>query len=770
MFFVHSRMFSMVTAFSLVMAIASHNLRSAETQPSVVNEVDSLPVVQLRDRLERALDSWCHWLAGYLYRIPGTDLYTLNPTLGTGRNPYRDVAGNQFAAAAAGYWLKRAQADEEIARPLRGLIKLALGTHIAVNTIDRPDIQKWGATLSHADDWHADLFAAAGGMLMIDRLPPQQGEQMRAILAWEADKQVEYGISKKWRTWPGRWPEHSCGESNAWSAALLQVARTAWPGDSRQESWRSAAIALSLNAICTPADMTSRKVVAGKPLKERVKGANFEPGGIQEHHGFYHPGYMGWPLAYQAYAYLMDQQLPETQRNTDVYLHNWKYVYDRLKQGTFSNGRFVYCAGFDWISYGYGNSQFLPAVVFAAAHYKDPHSTRLADRWLSLIEHQQKLTKGSIQGARLATMQRYRMNDFAWYEAQEGCCLAQALWVLDRVNNRAIPNPSTGKEYNQHNVGTYYEPNARLVWHRDMHRWASFCWRSAFGECQAIVQPVRLPHLLKFNHNSAGIIEAVGTNDEMKVEQFKIQTFEEGGFWSLGSIGRHSKKVIHGRPSNRVFPMVRQHQALIALPDGPSVFIDLCQALDQIWLLHTGSLGLRLAADLFNNRKVKFTIGGKEKVFGQHPVRDTWHDLKSRSVTIEKLLTVHALTDDGTFRLLQKRKRPDDRSEMLYINDPFGVEESLLTHELYFGPPAYDRPRIVSPQEWFRKNVFVFYCDPQRTPNQPKGLISGDYPCLTVHLDDVKCTIAVNFAHDEQSVDSAVGRIVVGPQSVKVVR
>ncbi len=44
--------------------------------------------------------------------------------------------------------------------------------------------------------------------------------------------------------------------------------------------------------------------------------------GIQEHHGFYHPGYMGWPLAYQAYAALMDEALPSTQRDPQVYLNN----------------------------------------------------------------------------------------------------------------------------------------------------------------------------------------------------------------------------------------------------------------------------------------------------------------------------------------------------------------------------------------------------------------------------------------------------------------
>jgi len=38
----------------------------------------------LHRRLESALDQRCRWLSGYLYQIPGTGLYTMNPTLGTG--------------------------------------------------------------------------------------------------------------------------------------------------------------------------------------------------------------------------------------------------------------------------------------------------------------------------------------------------------------------------------------------------------------------------------------------------------------------------------------------------------------------------------------------------------------------------------------------------------------------------------------------------------------------------------------------------------------
>ncbi len=66
------------------------------------------------------------------------------------------------------------------------------------------------------------------------------------------------------------------------------------------------------------------------------------------------------------YAQLIDETLPESQRNPDVYLNNWRLAFDRLKQATFANGRFIYCAGSDWINYGYGNAHILPIGIFAA--------------------------------------------------------------------------------------------------------------------------------------------------------------------------------------------------------------------------------------------------------------------------------------------------------------------------------------------------------------------------------------------------------------------
>jgi len=733
-----------------VPAVAADRPAPDRNPPSAVAE-------ELEQRTERVLDRWCRWLSGYVRPVPGTDLYTISPKLEQAGHPYRNVAGNQFAAAAAAYWLARANPDEAVARPLRGLVKLSLAGHVAVPPIKHPMVLKWGARGNFwgGDDWHADLFAGTSGMLMLPGLAPAGREQLLKILAWEADWQIEVGIGKG-RTLP-RLGGSSVGESNAWSTALIQAARVALSDSARQTAWREAAIQYSLNSICVPDDVTSDRPIGGKPLKDRVKGANFEPGGIQEHHGFYHPGYVGWALALQAYAKLLDEMLPEAERNADVYLHNWRFVFDRMKQATFANGRFIHCAGDDWNAYGYGNDHVLPIGIFAGARFRDPDAVRLASEWLALAEKQQALTGGPIQGSRLARLQHDYHTDFAWYEAISGATLACALWVLEHADTSAMPPPATEEQYNARNVGTYDEPNARLVWCRDRHRWASCSWRSAYGEWQAIVQPIALPHLLKFNHNATGILRVAGGVATKRILACRTSPLE-GGFWSLGTIERAATAPRQGKP------LVRQHQALVALPEGPALFVDLCEALEPIEVEQSAGLGLRLAADVFNEHRVHLKAGEAERTFPPHPERDTWHDLAVRSVTVEKLLSIHALAGEGSFLLMQKRRRAPDFSESPYPGDAAAVEESLLGHELYFGPPPGTPPRKVSAGQWFRQLVLVSDCDPMQTPSAPSGSVTGEPPCLAVHLPEVRRTVVVNFADRE----ALVGPARVGPQSVAI--
>lgn len=718
----------------------------------------------LRGRIEQALDRWCRWLAGYLRPVPGTDYYTMTPHAGSGGNQYRDVAGNQFAAAAAGYWLSQADPPAEVAGPLRGLMELSLDSHIAIARLNRPEGPRWGAGHSYADNWHADLFAGTSGMLMHGALPPEARGRLLAILAWEADKQVEYGISREHRSMPGLSPQGSVGESNAWSCALLQTARRALAESPRQAAWREAAILYSLNAISVPDDVESAEVVAGKPLNARVKGANFEPGGIQEHHGFYHPGYMAWPLAYQLYAQLNDEHLPESQRNADVYLRNWRLAFDRLKQSSLANGRFIHAAGDDWNAYGYGNAHILPIGIFAASRFADADASRLAHEWLALVEHEQSLGDGSVQGVRLARLKNNYSNDFAWYEAISGASLAHALWVMDHMDTRGMPPPSSEDEYDARNVGTYHEPNARLVWRRTAKEWASYSWRSAFGGWQMIVQPVRLPHLLRFNYNGMGTLEVPEAAGKASLRSFQIGPIEGGGFWTLGTIDRLAGRG--GKP----FPLVRQHQALIVPGEGPAVFIDQCQAVEPVEIRRSGGLGLRLAADIFNGNRVRLRIHGKELEFAQHPQQDTWHTFDCRSLSIEDAMTIHVIAGDGAFQLLQRRQRPTSGLESVYPGDRFAVEESLIGHDLYFGPSADEPQRTVAPGEWIRNLVVAIECDSGPTSRELTATLTGSHPCFSVHLPDSGTTLAVNFAASEQATDSPAGVIQVAPMSVRVLK
>ena len=427
---------------------------------------------------------------------------------------------------------------------------------------------------------------------------------------------------------------------------------------------------------------------------------------------------------------------------------NWRSIGSSRRH--LSNGRFIYCAGSDWINYGYGNAHILPIGIFAAIRFGDRDAARLADEWLKLIEHEQALSGGAAQGVRLATMQKLYPKDFGWYEAISGASLAHALWVMDHMDTSKMASPSTEDEYNARNVGTYHEPGAKLVWHRDRRRFVSCSWRSAFGEWQGLVQPVDRPNLLRFNHNSTGLLHVVGASHKTAIGASSTGTFENGGFWSLGTVDRMIRQDKTG------FPLVREHQALIVLTDGPAIFVNQCQALEDISITRTGALGMRLAADIFNDNRVNLTIDGKTRSFGQHPKHDTWHNLNTRSLVIEDRLAIDAVAGDGTFQLLQRRSRPADRSTMI---EPRHDGESLVSHALYFGPGAYDPPRKIKKGEWFRDVVLVFWCDADSESSRPKAIVVGKPPCVAIHLPELKRTVAVNFDDRDRTFDTPVGPV-----------
>lgn len=689
----------------------------------------SIFVAEVRKRLWRALEIWCCGLGTSLHPA-GEGLRSLTPLPSRGEIAYDAVAADQFAAAASGYWLRRANASDSISTPLRELIRFALVSHVAVQDRPLPDGAVWGATAKPSNnDWHAPLFPAATGILLEGALSRKEEAWLRQTIEWEAGFHVQNPPDMEGkpplfgRKSPGRHPAHSCGESLAWTAALLQVARVRYPDANGATFWREAAIIHALNSTSFPEDVTSSKCVAGRSLAERVVGANFEPGGIQEHHGFFHPGYMAWPLASLAVAFLLDQRLPPEERDPEAYLHHWQDVFARLKQCCLDNGRLIYAAGFDWNQYGYGNTRLLPAALFAAAHYMDRQAARLADQYLTLMEFQQARSGWAFQIERMATQRQLYPNRYAWYEAIDGMAIAESLWILDefeRVDSALLVEPDAAEKYQSSTAGTYVEPRAQLAWHRTNRVFASFSWRAYPSGAQALVQPLHNPHLLKWNAGAAGILEFTDAAQIQALEWCQTQSFDEGGFYTIG-------QIVHGRweDQRNVRPLARQILAMVALPKGLVLWIDRYQAMQNCEIETNLSFPVRLAADIFNGCAARLAVDGKELEYPQHPAVDTWHLLRGRQLTAGQSLTLTNLQGDGSFHLMQKRRRDPKGLTMLYGEGSAACEESLVSHDLYFGSRE---PRLVASGEWIRKIIHALTCETEERENPEDIRIVGDDP------------------------------------------
>ncbi|MEO0413931.1 MAG: sulfatase-like hydrolase/transferase, partial [Verrucomicrobiota bacterium] len=82
------------------------------------------------------------------------------------------------------------------------------------------------------------------------------------------------------------------GEENAWNGNCLMTAATMLANHPNEAAWREQAITYYLNAVATPHDLNSDKIVDGKPLSERLVGYCItEDYAVGNHKAYPHPGY-----------------------------------------------------------------------------------------------------------------------------------------------------------------------------------------------------------------------------------------------------------------------------------------------------------------------------------------------------------------------------------------------------------------------------------------------------------------------------------------------
>lgn len=141
------------------------------------------------------------------------------------------------------------------------------------------------------DQWQSAMWAAQTAQLawiIWDRLTTDDHKLVVAMLAHEADRFLE----KAPPTSNAESVNDTKGEENAWNATCIMTASIMLIKHPHEKAWRERAIVYYLNAVATPQDVNSKRVVDGKPLSERLVGYCITADYAVGNHGAYpHPGY-----------------------------------------------------------------------------------------------------------------------------------------------------------------------------------------------------------------------------------------------------------------------------------------------------------------------------------------------------------------------------------------------------------------------------------------------------------------------------------------------
>lgn len=139
--------------------------------------------------------------------------------------------------------------------------------------------------------WQSAMWAAQTAQtawIIWEQLTDQDRQWVLTMLSYEADR----FLKKAPPTSNEKSVKDTKGEENAWNAPCMLTASLMLAGHPHEQLWRERAIVYYLNAVATPHDLNSQRVVDGKPLKERLVGYCITEDYAVGNHGAYpHPGY-----------------------------------------------------------------------------------------------------------------------------------------------------------------------------------------------------------------------------------------------------------------------------------------------------------------------------------------------------------------------------------------------------------------------------------------------------------------------------------------------
>lgn len=340
-------------------------------------------------------------------------------------------------------------------------IRYATATHIT-GTQKCADGKHWGATRKFGpESWQSGMWTgtlATGAWLMWDKLEPALQQDIQRVVAYEDD------ILSKRKPPNGLWLDTKA-EENGWEVPPLVLGELMFPNNAHAAAWHETALTYMMNTLCTEADLHDTSLVDGKPVNERVGGANLQPDFTLENHNIFHPSYVGCSSYFmtQAAMYYTYSGKPVPQAANHHLMDTWRMFETDLLPW----GEAAYPQGMDWELH---SLPYINLFATLATRDKDPFAARMEQNILQYMRAWQMMCHGDLAfpGSRFG-ITRHAIN------AEQAAYGFLAHQIFGPSAKELTARQAAARE-----AGVWDYPYVDFIIHRTMKKFVSFSWKNRF--------------------------------------------------------------------------------------------------------------------------------------------------------------------------------------------------------------------------------------------------------------------------------------------------
>ncbi len=455
-------------------------------------------------------------------------------------------------------------------------------------------------------------------------------------------------------------------ESNLWNGAVLWRTAAMYPDHPRVEEFREEAHLLLINSISVAADETDERIVAGKSIAERFRGANFFPNFALDHHGYMNVGYQVICLSNMAMLHF-DMKALDLPNPESLY-HHGDDLWQVVRQMVFGDGHLCRIGGDTRVRYTYCQEYLLPTLTLAADKFGEAFAQKLIRGQLEWIGTEQEFNgNGTFYGKRLQHVRSISPYYITRLESDRACVLGMLATHLHNCPEM-FDSQDADDACEVSLAGGWSEPEHGDVLHRCPTRIASFAWR-ANGLAQGLCLPPDDGLLADWLYNLGGRVCPAGDCGKRNLLPPHIAEFD-GGFVTAGGVVEGIDVIM--AEGWRHSELATNRLAVAALPDGHTMLgLQLCRATDcRIAITSAKSLHLNLPNDLFNDFRLELTTATGKEVFEAPATEDvstvslesTWANLNGRIAAV-------GIYGADSLSVVRHRQRCGGKYHSLYVEE-----------------------------------------------------------------------------------------------------